>query len=176
MAVGIPTTKTAFDAQKQTMAVDAVTKAYQRLDIAQANASRTAATFADATGRGRITLENFGRTFDNATRKVLIWQLAIMAVYGTIRKLGETIQIWRDFEVTLARISITTEALGSKLQQYFMQVADVAIRFVHGGYAEALEAPKQEQIVIETATEPEPEERAEVRPKPKRKPRGRKRG
>jgi len=125
MALGIPTTKAAFDAQK----ISEATKATQQWDVAMANASRTAITFADATGRGRITLENLGRTFDNATRKVLVWQLAIMAVYGAIRKFSETIQVWRDFEVTLARISITTEALGSKLQQYFMQVADVAIKF-----------------------------------------------
>ena len=125
MALGIPTTKAAFDAQKTNEA----TAAMRQFDVATANASREVTTFTDATGRGIITLENFGRTFDNATRKVFIWQLAIMAVYGTIRKIGETIQIWRDFEVTLARISITTEAVGSKLQQYFTQVADVAIKF-----------------------------------------------
>jgi len=125
MALGIPTTKEAFDAKKISESAGAL----RQYDTAAANASRTMITFTDATGRGTITLENFGKTFDNATRKVFIWQLAIMAVYGAIRKLGETIQVWRDFEVTLARISITTEALGAGLQQYFMQVADVAIKF-----------------------------------------------
>lgn len=82
-----------------------------------------------ATGRGTITLDNFGKTFDNATKKVLVWQLAIMSVYGVLRRITQTIQDWKDLELTLARISITTGAVGAKLQQYFRQVADIAVEF-----------------------------------------------
>ena len=121
--------QSAFSAKAQQSALDATTQKYNALTIATQRASRQTTSFADATGRGTITLENFGRTFSNATRKVLIWQFAIMAVYGVIRKVGETIQTWKDLEVTLARISITTGALGTRLQQYFRQVADVAISF-----------------------------------------------
>lgn len=121
--------QTAFNAKATQQAIEATALKYDRLTLAEQAAARGATSFADATGRGRITLENFGRTFDNATRKVLIWQLAIMAVYGAIRKVGETIQTWKDLEVTLARISITTGAVGERLQHYFRQVADVAIEF-----------------------------------------------
>uniref|UniRef100_A0A6M3K0N9 Putative tail protein n=1 Tax=viral metagenome TaxID=1070528 RepID=A0A6M3K0N9_9ZZZZ len=124
-----PFSQTAFNAKATQSAIEATALKYDRLTLAEQGAARGATSFADATGRGRITLENFGRTFDNATRKVLIWQLAIMAVYGAIRKIGETIQTWKDLEVTLARISITTGAVGERLQKYFRQVADVAIEF-----------------------------------------------
>ena len=121
--------QSAFNAKAQQQALDATALKYDKLSMAAGRAATETASFTDATGRGRITMENFGRTFDNATRKVLIWQFAIMAVYGAIRKIGETIQTWKDLEVTLARISITTSALGSRLQAYFKEVADVAISF-----------------------------------------------
>lgn len=121
--------QSAFNVKAQQSAIDATALKYDKLKFATAGATRQTVSFTDATGRGRITMDNFGRTFSNATRKVMMWQLAIMAVYGVIRKVGETIQTWKDLEVTLARISITTGALGGKLQAYFKQVADVAIRF-----------------------------------------------
>jgi len=120
------------EAQKAKMlqqGLDATALKANSAAISMQRLSTSTASFADAAGRGTITLDNFGRTFSNATKKVFMWQLAIMAVYGVIRKVGETIQTWKDLEVTLARISITTGALGSKLQSYFKQVADVAIQF-----------------------------------------------
>lgn len=129
MALPFQFGKAAFNAKAQGAALDAMTLKYDKNAIAAGRAARETASFTDATGRGRITMENFGRTFDNATRKVLIWQFAIMAVYGVIRKIGDTLQTWKDLEITLARISITTGALGARLQQYFKQVADVAISF-----------------------------------------------
>jgi len=102
---------------------------YDALAIRQNQSTREMVAFTDATGRGRITMENFGRTFDNATRKVIVWQFAILAVYGVMRRFEEVIQIWRDFEVTLARISITTGAVGDRLMNFFKQTADVAIEF-----------------------------------------------
>ncbi len=122
------TTKDAFNQQVQKSVTDTTAKVRQ-YSVEAAKAARETVAFADATGRGRITLDNFGRTFDNATRKVIVWQFAILAVYGAIRKFSETIQVWRDFEVTLARISITTGAVGDRLQSFFKDTADVAIEF-----------------------------------------------
>jgi len=79
--------------------------------------------------RGAITMENFGAYVSAATKKVLVWQMAIMAVYTGIRAIGTAIQTWRDLEVTLARISITTGSVGQELYKYFQDVAKVAIEF-----------------------------------------------
>jgi TP901 family phage tail tape measure protein len=122
------TTRDAFNQQVQKSVSD-TTDRLRQYSVQTALAAKETVAFADATGRGRITMENFGRTFDNATRKVIVWQFAILAVYGALRKVSDTIQIWRDFEVTLERISITTGAVGDRLQAYFKQVADVAIEF-----------------------------------------------
>ena len=121
--------RTAFQLQAQNVAMDSAILKTGQLSVAMGKAEQSGSSFAAGSQRSQITLENFGRTFDNATRKVLVWQFAIMAVYGVIRKFGETLEIWRDFEVTLARISITTGAMGSKLASYFKEVADVAIEF-----------------------------------------------
>ena len=97
--------------------------------VALNNVSNAQQRVTFATGRGAITLDNFGKTFDNATKKVLVWQLAIMSVYGVLRRITSTIEDWKNLELTLARISITTGAVGAKLQQYFRQVADIAVEF-----------------------------------------------
>ncbi len=123
------TTKDAFSQQVQKSITDTTAKV-RAYSAEMAEASRRTATFgSNSVNASRITLENFGRTFDNATRKVVVWQFAIVAVYGAMRKFQETIQIWRDFEVTLERISITTGNVGDRLQGYFKQVADIAIQF-----------------------------------------------
>jgi len=129
MANIIQSVKDAFNQQTQKSIADTTNKIRQySMEMARAN-KETATFSSDAVNRGRITLENFGRTFDNATRKVLVWQVAIMSVYGVIRKVGEVIQDWKDLELTLARISITTGAVGTQLQNYFRQVADIAVEF-----------------------------------------------
>jgi TP901 family phage tail tape measure protein len=79
--------------------------------------------------RGTITLDNFGQAFSTATRKVLVWQTAIFAIYGVMRKFGEIVEVWRDLEVTLARIGITVGAMGAGLTTYFTQAADIAVEF-----------------------------------------------
>lgn len=95
----------------------------------QLEAARNTHNFSTAIGNSKISLDNFDMTLDNAIRKVIIWQFAIAAVYGVIRKVGEAVKVFKDFEVTLARIGITTDAVGSKLDEYFKQVANVAIQF-----------------------------------------------
>jgi TP901 family phage tail tape measure protein len=93
---------------------------------AQANAISFSS---DALGRGKITLDNFGMATDNAIRKVLLWQIAIEAVYGMRRRLTDMIDSWKDLELTLSRISITTGKVGDQLYKYFQQVSDIAIEF-----------------------------------------------
>lgn len=93
------------------------------------DAGKSAMTFSSNVGRGGITLENFGSIATNAAKKVAVWQFAIASVYGVMKKAGEVQQDWKDLELTLARISVTTGAMGDKLNQYFNQVAKVAIQF-----------------------------------------------
>lgn len=79
--------------------------------------------------RGRITMDNFGQAFHQATSKVLLWQTAIIAVYGVMRKIGEVIQTWKELELSLARISVTTNEVGKGLMLYFEKAASIAIKF-----------------------------------------------
>jgi TP901 family phage tail tape measure protein len=67
-----------------------------------------------------------GEAVATAALKVGLWVVATGVVMGTVAKLGQVIQLWRDLEVTLARIGITTSTLGDDLYKYFALTADVA--------------------------------------------------
>jgi TP901 family phage tail tape measure protein len=45
------------------------------------------------------------------------------------RRLTDMIDSWKDLELTLSRISITTGKVGDQLYKYFQQVSDIAIEF-----------------------------------------------
>lgn len=109
--------------------INAVTASTKGMTTGMNRASSAMTSFGGNAARGAITMENFGVYTTQAVKKVLVWQIAIMAVYGVMTKLGETIEIWKDLEVTLARIGITTGKLGDELYEYFSGVADVAVEF-----------------------------------------------
>ena len=117
----------ALDQLKITQA--AVSGATHKLTEEQRKLASAISYSSDAIGRGKITLDNFGIATDNAIRKVLLWQIAIEAVYGVRRRITEMITTWKDLELTLSRISITTGAVGDNLYKYFQQVADIAVEF-----------------------------------------------
>jgi len=107
----------------------ATTSGIQSMGTAVGHTNRAMMNFSSEGVRGAITLENFGNQAAIATKKVLIWQAAIFGVYGVFKKLAETVEVWKDLELSLARISITTGKVGDELYTYFKQVADVAIEF-----------------------------------------------
>ncbi|MFH1290661.1 MAG: phage tail tape measure protein, partial [Nanoarchaeota archaeon] len=63
-----------------------------------------------------------------AIAKVTFWMMATTAVIGTLQKVGEVTQLWKDLEITLERIGITTSTWGDSLYKYFETTADVARR------------------------------------------------
>jgi len=109
--------------------IDSLTSSMSRLRSVAYETGRGISFSSDAIGRGTITMENFGAATDNAIKKVLLWQVAIEAVYGIRRRITDMIQTWKDLELTLSRISITTGALGDELYSYFQKVSDIAIEF-----------------------------------------------
>lgn len=64
----------------------------------------------------------------NAILKVGLWMVATTAVIGAIRKIQQSVQLWKDLEITLERIGITTSSVGDALHEFFDLTADVAIR------------------------------------------------
>ncbi len=85
--------------------------------------------FSSAVGGSSISLDNFGNLAVGAAKKVMIWQFAIGAVYGVLRKVTQVVDDWKKLEVTLVRIGITTGATTTQLQKYFKEAANVAIQF-----------------------------------------------
>lgn len=63
----------------------------------------------------------------NAILKVGLWVIATTAVMDTLRKMQEMVQLWKDLEITLERIGITTSTFGDRLFAYFTQASEVAI-------------------------------------------------
>jgi len=108
---------------------DLPTKKFVAASEALEQANQAAVKFSQGAASGAITLENYGNIALQASKKVLVWQTAVLAVYGVLRKVDEVVESWKELEVTLQRISITTDQTGGALYRYFSQVADIATEF-----------------------------------------------
>jgi len=75
-----------------------------------------------------LSFQGVGEAIANAVLKVGLWIAATTLVIGTVRKMQEVLQLWKDLEVTLERIGITTSTFGASLYKFFDLTADVAIR------------------------------------------------
>ena len=74
-----------------------------------------------------LSWQSVTESIGNAVLKVSLWIVATTAVIGAVRKIQQTVQLWKDLEVTLERIGITTSTVGDALYRFFDITADVAI-------------------------------------------------
>ncbi len=107
--------------------IQKATDEFIKLGYSQQDAAKYAREMVAANRQSLTSFQGLSDTMGKAILKVTVWMTAVGMVIGAMRKVGEVIQLWRDLEVTLERIGITTGEVGSGLYKYFEQTADVAI-------------------------------------------------
>ena len=107
------------EAQKTQTQVRSLSRGYDTLNTKTQGMSRSLRI-------NELSWGAVGQSVANAALKVALWTVATTAVIGVVRKVSEVIDLWKNLEVTLARIGITTSTLGKDLYQYFTATADVA--------------------------------------------------
>jgi len=103
------------------------TALFQKYGYSQAESAKMSHQMVDANKRNIASFNGMTESMGKAVLKVTLWMAAISVVLGAMKKVGEVIELWKDLEVTLERIGITTGEIGLGLYQYFEKTADVAI-------------------------------------------------
>jgi TP901 family phage tail tape measure protein len=115
--------------QAAQVAMANATKQYAQMAASIKNSNNQISYSSDAVNKGQIGIDNFATAAANATKKVLLWQVAIGAVYGVLHGITNAVETWKQIDLAVSRIAITTNQAGAGLQSYLQKVADISVAF-----------------------------------------------